>query len=114
MAIDDRADGRDRDRNVEVSYLKAFDVDGSVDRFLALSLRGMRLVTASAAFTRLRSVLQWTCKANWDENDEEQWDRGIDAAEDYGILREALLRSLEEEPAFRFAFELVRQAFALP
>src|SRR5215207_2060321 len=104
MAMDDNStDGRDRDLHVERSYLKAFDVDGSVDRFQALSVRGMRLVIASAAFIRLRSVWELTHKANWDDSDKDRWD----AVEDYGILRESLLTTLEREPAFRLAYELV-------
>ena len=114
MAMDDDpTDGRDRDLHVEGSYLKAFDVDGSVDRFQALPVRGMRLVIASAAFTRLRSVFEWTRNANWDDYDEDQWDRGFDSVELYGILREALLTSLEGEPAFRSAYELVHRAFPM-
>jgi hypothetical protein len=114
MAMDDNStDSRNRDLHVEDPYLKAFDVDGSVDRFLALPVRGMRLVIAAAAFTRLQSVFELTRNANWDDYDGDQWDRAFDAVEDYGILREVLLTTLEREPAFRLAYDLVHRAFPM-
>jgi hypothetical protein len=111
---DDPLDRWDGEPNVEGLFLKAFDVDGSVDRFLALPVRGMRLVIACAAFIRLCPVVEWARKANWDNFDEEQWDRGFDSVELYGILREALLTSLGDEPAFGSAHELVQRAFPMP
>jgi hypothetical protein len=110
---DNSTDGRDRDLHVERSYLEAFDVGGSVARFQALPVRGMRLVTACAAFTRLRSVWEWIRKANWDDYDEDQSDRGDESVALYRILREAILTSLEEVPAFGAAYELVYQAFPM-
>jgi hypothetical protein len=90
--------------------LRAFDVNGSVDRFLVLPVRAMRLVTAAAALTRLRSVHDLAVNGDLFSA---VVGRGPDLEWLYGVSHAALLASLDGEPAFAPLLDLVRQTFPL-
>src|SRR5687767_2263574 len=90
--------------------LRQFDVAGSVDRFLALPVRTMRLVAAAAALTRLRSVHDLAADG---DSFSAVGGRGPDLERLYGVSHAALLASLDGEPAFAPLLELVRQTFPL-
>lgn len=92
--------------------IRSFDVDGSVDRFLALPLGAMRLVTVSAALIRLHSLIRQA-----DREAEQPYEDYFETigrrlwVEPYRRLRAVLLTSLEGEPAFSSALEMVYRAF---
>ena len=90
--------------------LRAFDVDGSVDRFLALPLRAMRLVAAAAALTRLRRVHELATNG---DSFSAVGGRGPNLEWLYGVSHAALLASLDGEPAFASVLELARRTFPL-
>ena len=107
MANDDQLAASDVDDDW---HIRAFDVNGSVDRFLALPVRAMRLVAAAAALTRLRSVHELAANA---DSFSAMGGRGPNLEWLYGVSHAALLASLDGEPAFAPLRELVRQTFPL-